>query len=96
MTTDLNTNDIIEHALIGYEEKHREIEAQIAELRARLAMSGDAHAAADGRAHRADRSAARQGSRRGFTLAARNRMAKAQRKRWAAYREAQSNAKANS
>jgi hypothetical protein len=73
MPTSKLTNNIIEAAINGFEAQKRSIDAQIAELRAKLtgAPAGAAEAASP------------KPTRRKFSAAAKKRMREAQRLRWA-------------
>jgi hypothetical protein len=72
-----DTHELLSHALIGYEEARKGITAKIAELRAKL----------DGTVEPAVVQKTTPTGRRPMSAAARARMARAQRKGWAAKRK---------
>ena len=81
--------DFLQAALLGYEQQRTVIESRIAELRRQLGR----RSLADGSAELPDTEAAQPGKRRALSAAARERIADAQRKRWAAFRKESAPAK---
>jgi hypothetical protein len=78
MPTQRLTSEIINAAIAGFEGQKKRIDAQIADLRQALTGNGAHGVAASERVHR----------KRKMSAAARKRIADAQRKRWAAMKEA--------
>jgi hypothetical protein len=75
-----DSQELLRHALIGYEEHRKSIVAKIAEIRAQLEGTPVPSTAPE----------SAPAGRRPLSAAARNRMAAGQRKRWAAKRGEQS------
>ena len=72
------TNEIINAAIFGFEEQKRRLDAQIAELRARLSPGSNG---SNGSTRTPERTVRKK---RGMSAAGREAIAEAQRKRWAA------------
>jgi hypothetical protein len=72
------TNEIINAAIFGFEEQKRQLDAQIAELRAMLSPGSNGSAGSTSPAEPAVR------EKQGMSAAGRKAIAEAQRKRWAA------------
>jgi hypothetical protein len=79
MSKTTDTHELLSYALLGYEQTKKEIDAKIAELRAQM----------EGTSAPAAVQESTPTGRRPLSAAARARMARAQRKRWAAKRKAQ-------
>lgn len=79
------TPDILTAALEGFEIQKRRIDEQIAQIRAALGV-GRAATGAESKSG-ASKAVPKKGRRRELSEAARERIAEAQRKRWAAYRK---------
>jgi hypothetical protein len=84
------TNEILEAALIGLEQKKQQLEERIQDLKQRLGTgSAPSPAPTPTRAAKATSTpsapASRGGRKRTMSAAARKRIAEAQRKRWAEY-----------
>ena len=86
MNTMIRDTDILKHALMGYEKRLREIDEEVARLKERIARRRSADASVAGSVARVSPIKGRPRKTRVLSTEARARMAKAQKKRWAAWR----------